>query len=203
MRATLWPGQYETSELRYKMLQDIFEAADIPLDAVPTREELLAAATRSQRASDRDFLIIDCAMGLPSDIGRCVEVAARTTLAVHIIHPREEAVREIEQAVREIKENETMPLVWLPAAFSPDILLGKLEGLKAVAAAKRGREGQERAALTKGERPILELVAAGRTNKEIAGRIGITESTAKTHVRNIMRKLDVRSRKDLKRFGER
>jgi DNA-binding NarL/FixJ family response regulator len=48
--------------------------------------------------------------------------------------------------------------------------------------------------LTDREREILVLVAGGLSNDEIAGRLVISPLTAKTHVRNIQRKLDCRER---------
>jgi len=48
--------------------------------------------------------------------------------------------------------------------------------------------------LTGREREILRLVARGLSNTEIAGRLVISPFTAKTHVRNILRKLDCRDR---------
>jgi len=41
---------------------------------------------------------------------------------------------------------------------------------------------------------VLRLVAAGLSNREIAGRLTITVGTAKRHVSNICAKLDVHSR---------
>jgi DNA-binding NarL/FixJ family response regulator len=52
----------------------------------------------------------------------------------------------------------------------------------------------ERAALTHRELEILQLVAGGATNGEIARRLWITEQTVKFHVSNIYRKLDVANR---------
>jgi len=51
-----------------------------------------------------------------------------------------------------------------------------------------------RADLTGRELSILELLAAGSTNKEIAGRLSISDNTVRHHVNNIMDKLKVSDR---------
>ncbi len=48
--------------------------------------------------------------------------------------------------------------------------------------------------LTEREREVLSLVAKGHSNKEIAALLDITERTARTHVSNILGKLDLASR---------
>src|SRR5580704_8544245 len=48
--------------------------------------------------------------------------------------------------------------------------------------------------LTQRELDVLQLVAQGRSNKDIARRLSITEGTAKTHVKAILTKLDAISR---------
>jgi two-component system, NarL family, response regulator len=48
--------------------------------------------------------------------------------------------------------------------------------------------------LTERELDVLQLVAEGRSNKDIARRLEITEGTAKTHVKAILTKLDAISR---------
>jgi DNA-binding NarL/FixJ family response regulator len=48
--------------------------------------------------------------------------------------------------------------------------------------------------LTERETDVLKLVAAGKSNKEVARQLGIAERTVKTHVSSIMAKLDVQSR---------
>jgi DNA-binding CsgD family transcriptional regulator len=48
--------------------------------------------------------------------------------------------------------------------------------------------------LTRRERQLLELLDAGLRFKQLARRLGISEATAKTHGRNLFRKLDASSR---------
>ena len=48
--------------------------------------------------------------------------------------------------------------------------------------------------LTRREREVLELIAAGRSNKRIAFELGIAEKTVKTHVGHVLAKLDVTDR---------
>jgi DNA-binding NarL/FixJ family response regulator len=50
---------------------------------------------------------------------------------------------------------------------------------------------------TEREREVTKLLASGLTNREIGGRIYVSESTAKFHVRNVMRKLGVHSRAEV------
>ena len=51
--------------------------------------------------------------------------------------------------------------------------------------------------LSKREFQVLELVSSGSTNSQIASKLGITQSTAKTHLRNIYSKTDCHNRTNL------
>lgn len=64
------------------------------------------------------------------------------------------------------------------------------------ARARRWREevGELWASLTEREREVLTLIAAGRSNKQIARALGICECTVETHVGNLLGKLGVASR---------
>jgi two-component system NarL family response regulator len=48
--------------------------------------------------------------------------------------------------------------------------------------------------LTRRELEVLELIVAGKSNKEIGGDLGISEATVKTHINSILSKLAVNDR---------
>lgn len=49
-------------------------------------------------------------------------------------------------------------------------------------------------ALTEREREVLQLVAKGAANRDVAEQLGISEATVRSHVRSILRKLRLSSR---------
>jgi two-component system NarL family response regulator len=57
--------------------------------------------------------------------------------------------------------------------------------------------------LTDRELEVLRLVAKGMSNKEIAGELVIAENTVKNHVRNILEKLELRTRMEAAMFAVR
>jgi len=60
-----------------------------------------------------------------------------------------------------------------------------------------------RSRLTPREREILQLLAEGKSNKEVAAVLGISVKTAETHRANIMLKLDFHSITELVRYAVR
>ena len=66
------------------------------------------------------------------------------------------------------------------------------------------RETNERvASLTAREMQVLELVAAGRLNKQVAAALGVSEVTVKAHRASVMSKLKANSLPDLVRIADR
>jgi DNA-binding NarL/FixJ family response regulator len=58
----------------------------------------------------------------------------------------------------------------------------------------RAEADADGAGLSRREREVMRLVAVGRTNREIARDLFLSQRTVDMHVRNILRKLDCRSR---------
>lgn len=52
--------------------------------------------------------------------------------------------------------------------------------------------------LTKRQKEVYDLIISGKSNKEIMALLFIEQSTLKTHINQIYKKLDITSRKDLK-----
>jgi two-component system, NarL family, response regulator LiaR len=58
----------------------------------------------------------------------------------------------------------------------------------------RDEARQEKLGITRRELEILELIAEGLSNKEIASRVYVSENTVKTHAASVFEKLNARRR---------
>ena len=58
-----------------------------------------------------------------------------------------------------------------------------------------------RSSLSAREREIVQLLAEGKSSKEVASVLGISIKTAETHRANIMRKLEMHSVSELVRYA--
>ena len=98
---------------------------------------------------------------------------------------------------------------FLTKPFNDEKLLGAvnaaIEKDRASREAQAERSGIETrvASLTPREREVLELVVAGRLNKQIAAALGTAEKTVKVHRASMMRKMQVDSLADLVRLWTR
>ena len=71
---------------------------------------------------------------------------------------------------------------------------GLAEMLARAVRQERAATPLEQAGLTEREMEILKHISDGLSNKHIARRLDITEGTVKVHVKNLLRKLNLRSR---------
>jgi DNA-binding NarL/FixJ family response regulator len=78
--------------------------------------------------------------------------------------------------------------------LDPAVTAGILERVR------RGKEEDHLAQLTDQEQKILELIAEGQTNRQIAGRINLSDKTVKNYVSNILGKLEVSRRSQAATF---
>lgn len=80
------------------------------------------------------------------------------------------------------------------ALLSPSVTRRVVDRMAQRIPAAATREERRLDELTPRERDVLDLVARGLSNREIADALVVEESTVKTHVKRILTKLDVRDR---------
>ena len=91
-----------------------------------------------------------------------------------------------------------------PAELAPilhQIVDGTLQTESFGGAAGSAERASDELGLTGREREILGHVAAGRSNKQIAGELWLSEQTIKYHLTNLYRKIAVSSRTEAARFA--
>lgn len=99
-------------------------------------------------------------------------------------------------------------LTFLPKPFGDDEMLAAIA--EAITQDRQRRNQANAAAIVKArfdsltprERDVLGLVTAGLMNKQIAGRLNLSEITVKIHRGNMMRKMEAESLADLVRMAE-
>ena len=88
--------------------------------------------------------------------------------------------QEIVEAVRQVGAGQSL--------LDPQVTAGVLERVR------RGSDDDPFTQLTDQERRILDFIAEGKTNKEIAEEVHLSDKTVKNYVSNILSKLDVSRR---------
>ena len=89
------------------------------------------------------------------------------------------------------------------AAYRGEMRLAPAIAARLMNALRTPAQADPLAELTEREREVLVLIANGQANKAIAGELGITERTARTHVSNILGKLGLASRTQAALFAVR
>jgi DNA-binding NarL/FixJ family response regulator len=102
---------------------------------------------------------------------------------------KDAAATELRSAIRTVCRGESY--------FSPPIASRLREALRGEHETHAGSLAQ----LTAREREVLQGVARGRTNKEMAAELGISYRTVETHRESLMRKLQIRTVAELTRFA--
>ena len=162
--------------------------------------ESIASATRYEP----DLVIMDVRLPDGSGIEACREIrAARPDTRVVMLtsYPDEEAVlsaiiagasgyllkqirgRDLVSALESVGRGESL--------LDPAVTEKVLERVRRMAS---GAETDELAHLTAQERKILLLVAEGKTNKEIASDVFLSDKTVKNYVSSILSKLNLQRR---------
>ena len=163
-----------------------------------------AAAELGQLAVGADSTLLDAlAAGADGSVrlasgdhAEALVALRRAWAAWHEVDASYEAARVrvlIASACRALGDEDaaTMELEAAGRVFSD---LGAGPDLARVRRAFGAQPGAGGAQLTRREVEVLRLLAAGRTNREIAGELVISERTVDRHVSNVFSKLDVQSR---------
>jgi DNA-binding NarL/FixJ family response regulator len=99
---------------------------------------------------------------------------------------KSKAAEDLVQAIQEVARG----AIYFGPEFSRDALRDFL-----------ARPDQPENPLTAREREVLQLVAEGKTNKEVASQLGISVKTAEAHRAHIMGKLNIHETAGLVRFA--
>jgi len=117
------------------------------------------------------------------------EIAMRAGMALARAGERERGVERLAGAYRTARKLGARPLA--------STIVAELAALGEKVERRLGRRALSEldgAGLSRRELEVARLVAQGRTNREIASELFLSPRTVDTHVRNLLRKLDCRSR---------
>jgi DNA-binding NarL/FixJ family response regulator len=107
---------------------------------------------------------------------------------------KSDAGRDLVSAIDALRRNKTF--------FTPKVSQMVLEGyLDKNPREKEAEDEPENLRLTSRQREIVQLLAEGKSSKEVAAVLGLSVKTAETHRANIMRKLDCHSVTELVRYA--
>lgn len=178
------------------------------LAGVPTVSVVGEAATSEEAVEMAvelrpDIVLMDVRMPLSGGIKATEEITRRTDLRVLILsfsEQNEDLLNCIRAGARGyiLKNAEADDLTGAIHAvadgfgyLSPAVTLRLFDLVSQAAFAPASRP------LTSREVDVLKLLERGASNKEVAKQLTISENTVKTHVRNVLEKMSLRSRQEL------
>ncbi len=181
------------------------------LELEPDVSVVAEASGRSEalRALDRakpDIVLLDLKLSADNDadgLELCSEILERQPDSNVVILSTFLNEDLLNQALRRgakayvLKEVDVVELVRIIRAVSRGGSAFDGRSAAMVRALVAGEHASTEPAFTDREREVTRLIASGLTNREIGARIFVSESTAKFHVRNVMRKLGVHSRAEV------
>lgn len=132
--------------------------------------------------------------------------ARQTPTVLLATAPAETVSRLLRSGIRGIVPAESVPqtvVVALEAAAEGLLVLDSREAGALPATRGFGGSTELREPLTPREREVLQLLAAGLGNKEIAARLNVSDHTAKFHVASILGKLAASTRTEAVSIGMR
>lgn len=168
-------------------------------------------AVESIRRSKPDVAVLDISMPELNGLETARQIrklSPRTEILILTMHDSEEIAREVlEIGARGylLKSDADRELVAAVEAlekhkpyFTTSVSQLVLESYLRPGSRTRRRQPTS---LTPREREIVQLLAEGKTNKEVASKLGLSVKTVETHRANIMRKLNLGSFGDLVRYA--
>jgi DNA-binding NarL/FixJ family response regulator len=99
---------------------------------------------------------------------------------------------EVCRAIREVHQGKTF--------FSPSVSV-RLNRLNQLPAGRAGRLDKKAVRLTSREMEVLQLIAEGEANKQIASQLGIGIKTVEKHREHLMQKLNIHDTAGLTRYA--
>ena len=141
-----------------------------------------------------DVTLLDLRMPEMEGVEAVRQIRARDPLAKVIILTTYDTDEDITRALKAGAKAYILKDISAEALITciHDVLAGKT--YLAPAAAAKLAEGVTRMHLTPRELTALKLMADGKSNKEIANELGISDRTVKTHLGHLFEKLNVTSR---------
>jgi DNA-binding NarL/FixJ family response regulator len=161
-----------------------------------------ADAVEQARRFRPDLVVMDVRLPDGSGIEACREIRSElpdTRVVMLTSYPDEDAVLAAIVAgasgylLKQVRARDLVAALETVAAggslLDPAVTGKVLERMRRIAT-----DADELAALTKQERKILTLVAEGKTNKEIAAEVFLSDKTVKNYVSSILAKLNLERR---------